>query len=321
MNKTVLLTGGAGFIGSHVVESYFREGYIVVIVDNLSSGYLKNIESLIDNKNIFFYNVDIRDKESLENIFKTHKPSIINHHAAQKSVPYSMEDPIYDLSVNLQGLLNILSLVAYYKIDNFIYISSGGALSKKIIKDEKSKETDFPQLKSPYAITKFSGENYIKIYSKLYDFKFTILRYGNVYGPRQVPAGECGVIPIFINNILEGKESILTTYEDMKRGCTRDYINVKDVADINMIATRNPTNEVFNISTGNELYILDIYEEIKEVFHSDLGINIKGPRIGDIRRSVLDISKVKSMLGWEPKISLKEGLKDLYDFELRRKEA
>jgi len=314
MNKTVLLTGGAGFIGSHLAESYLKEDYTIVIVDNLYSGYYKNIEGLVDNKKVFFYNVDIRDKESLENIFKTHKPSIINHHAAQKSVPYSIEDPVYDLSVNLQGLLTILSLVPYHKIENFIYVSSGGALSKEIIGNEKSKETDFPQLESPYAITKFSGENYLRIYSKLYDFKFTVLRYGNVYGPRQVPAGECGVIPIFINNILDGKESILTTYDDMKRGCTRDYINVKDVADINMIVSKNPTNEVFNISTGNEIYILDIYEEIKEVFHSNLGIDIKGPRIGDVRRSVLDISKVKSMLGWEPKISLRDGLQDLYEY-------
>ncbi|MCL2321369.1 MAG: SDR family NAD(P)-dependent oxidoreductase [Oscillospiraceae bacterium] len=314
MNKTVLLTGGAGFIGSHLAESYLKEDYTIVIVDNLYSGYYKNIEGLVDNKKVFFYNVDIRDKESLENIFKTHKPSIINHHAAQKSVPYSIEDPVYDLSVNLHGLLTILSLVPYHKIENFIYVSSGGALSKEIIGNEKSKETDFPQLESPYAITKFSGENYLRIYSKLYDFKFTVLRYGNVYGPRQVPAGECGVIPIFINNILDGKESILTTYDDMKRGCTRDYINVKDVADINMIVSKNPTNEVFNISTGNEIYILDIYEEIKEVFHSNLGIDIKGPRIGDVRRSVLDISKVKSMLGWEPKISLRDGLQDLYEY-------
>ncbi len=317
MDKTVLITGGAGFIGSHLVQSYFNEGYTVVVVDNLSSGYLENIKNLIDNKKVFFYNVDIRDSNSLENIFKTHKPSIINHHAAQKSVPYSIEDPVYDLSLNLQSLLNILSLVKIYKIENFIYISSGGALSKEIIGNEKSKETDFPQLKSPYAITKFSGENYIKIYSEIYDFKYTILRYGNVYGPRQVAAGECGVIPIFVNNILDGIESTLMTYDDMKKGCTRDYINVKDVADINMIVSKNPTNDVFNISSGNEIPILDIYNNIKEVFHSDLKINITGPRIGDVKRSVLDISKVKSTLNWQPKISLKEGLQDLYNYAFK----
>ncbi len=314
MDKTVLITGGAGFIGSHLVENYYKSGYTVVIVDDLSSGNKKNIEHLIDNKKVYFYKQDISDYEGLKKVFELHKPAIINHHAAQKSVPASVEDPIKDLDINLKALLIILDLIKIYKIENFIYISSGGALSKEIIGEDKSRETDFPQLKSPYAINKFAGENYIKVYSEIYGFGYTILRYSNVYGPRQVAAGECGVIPIFVNNILNQKESVLMTYDDMPRGCTRDYIYVQDVVDINLIVSKTITNEILNIGNGKEIPILDIYNEVKSVFNSSLDITIKGPRIGDVKRSVLDISKVKSLLGWEPKISLRKGLELLCNY-------
>ncbi len=314
MNKTVLVTGGAGFIGSHIVEGYLKKALDVVIVDNLVSGYISNIEHLLSNDRVTFYKSDIRDKEALKNIFHKHNISIINHHAAQKSVPYSVDEPFYDLDNNIIGLLNLIEMTKINKIQNFIYISSGGALSKEIIDKNISKETDYPQLMSPYAITKFAGENYLKIYSKIYDFGYTILRYGNVYGPRQVAEGECGVIPIFVNNILEKKDSLLTTYEDMPRGCTRDYIYISDVVDINMIVSEKICNDTFNISSGREEYILDIYNVIQEVFQSSQRIIKKPPRVGDVKRSVLDISYVKDVLGWSPKVSLIDGIKLLKDY-------
>lgn len=189
MVKTVLLTGGAGFIGSHIAEDYVKSGYKVVIVDNLSSGKIENIKELVNTGAVSFYNIDIRNSKELQEVFEKHKPDIINHHAAQKSVPYSVENPIVDIEINGIGLLNLLMLTKKYPIQNFIYISSGGALSKKIEGDEKSKETDKPQLVSPYAITKFAGENYVKLYAELNNFNYTILRYANVYGPRQIADG------------------------------------------------------------------------------------------------------------------------------------
>ena len=314
MENTVLVTGGAGFIGSHLSEAYLNEGYKVVIVDNLSSGSIENISGIIGNERLTLCKVDIRDRERLQEVFEYHKPNIVNHHAAQKSVSYSVDNPLYDLDVNGKGLLNLLKISGKYNVKNFIYVSSGGALSKEISDNETSSETDMPQLMSPYAINKFSGEKYLEIYSKLYGFEYTILRYANVYGPRQIADGECGVIPIFVNNILAGKDSILMTYEDMPRGCTRDYVYVSDVITANMLSTIKPINTVINIGSGKEEYILDIYFMIQKVFNSKCNIEIKGPRIGDVRRSVLNISRASELLGWEQKINLQKGIELLKEY-------
>lgn len=311
---TIMVTGGAGFIGSHIVEEYLKRGYKVVVVDDLSSGKIENLRNVMDDKNFYFYNLNIQDKEALEKIFIEHKPNVINHHAAQKSIPHSIEDPISDIQTNGVGLLNLIMLTKKYPIKNFIYISSGGALSKEIIEDEKSKEIDWPQQKSPYAITKFSGENYIKIYSSLFGYQYTILRYANIYGPRQIADGECGVIPIFVNNIMENKKSILMTYDDMPNGCTRDYVYIDDIVDINMRVTEKSINDVINIGSGEEIAILDIYKMVEKVFGSNIGINIIGPREGDIKRSVLDYTYAESKTGWRPKVKLDEGLQKLHSY-------
>lgn len=304
----VLLTGGAGFIGSHIAEAYVKAGYEVIIIDNLISGKIKNISNILQTDNVYFYKTDIKDKKSLEKIFYKHRPDIINHHAAQKSVVGSVEEPIFDAEVNIIGLLNLLDIVKDFNIKNFIYISSGGALSKEIKHNEKSKESDIPQLKSPYAISKYTGEKYIELYSNMYNFDYTILRYSNVYGPRQIPDGECGVIPIFISNILNNKKSTLFTYEDMPRGCSRDYVYVSDVVEINLLVTENSLNSVANVSSGNEVYILDIYNMIQEKFKVDIPILISGPRKGDIKRSVLDNKFITTKTNWAPKINMEQGI-------------
>ena len=309
----ILLTGGAGFIGSHIAQMYLNEGYELIIIDNLSSGNMDNIASIIHHPKLTFYQCDIRNKAYLSEIFAKHKPDIINLHAAQKSVPFSVNDPINDLEINGLGFLNLLSLAITHNTKKIIYISSGGVLSKDLISDVLSTENDFPSLASPYAVTKYLGEEYLHIYSKLNDFKWVSLRYGNVYGPRQTADGECGVIPIFINNIKANKPSKLYTYPDMPRGCTRDYIHVFDVVDVNKLVTKtiDVSEEIINVGSGIELPILDIYEAITKVYNSDLPIIICPPRIGDIKRSVLNINKVKKLLKWEPKVSFFEGLKTL----------
>lgn len=319
MKKIVLVTGGAGFIGSHVVEGYIKEGFKVVVVDNLSTGKLENIQGVIDTESVVFCKTDIRDKEELDKIFDKYRPEYVNHHAAQKSVPYSVENPQYDLDVNLKGFLNLLEMINKYNVKNVILVSSGGALSKEIVGNEKSFEDDVPQLLSPYAITKFSMEKYVEIYARKYGFDYSVLRYANVYGPRQDADGECGVIPIFVNNILENKKSYLMTYEDMKRGCTRDYVFVSDIVKANLMASYNPVNTVVNIASGLEQPILDIYEKIVEIFDAEKKIEIVGPREGDVRRSVLDATKANKLLKWKYKIDLEEGLLLLRDYLASRK--
>lgn len=312
--KKVLLTGGLGFIGSHIAEKYSELGYTIIIVDNLSSGKIDNIKKIKNNKNVIFVEVDIRNKEDLKEVFEEYRPDIINHHAAQKSVPKSVENPVLDNDINIIGLLNLIELAKEYSIENFIFASSGGALSKLIVGDEKSKESDMPQLFSPYAITKFASESYLKLYAGLYGFKYTILRYANAFGPRQIADGECGVVPIFVNNVVADNKSILMTYDDMPRGCTRDYVYVEDIVEANILATNSSINDLVNIGSGLEVTMLDIYEMINEIYNKNLPIDIIGPREGDIKRSVLDISKAYEKLNWTPKVSLREGLEKIYEY-------
>ncbi len=306
-SSVVLLTGGAGFIGSHVLEGYVKNGNKVIVVDNLSTGSLSNIEHLLSEQ-VIFCNVDIRDRERLEEVFIKYRPEIINHHAAQKSVPYSVENPMYDIGVNIIGTMNLIQLAGKYGVKIFIGVSSGGALSKEIVGDEKSCENDMPQLVSPYAIAKFSMEKFLDVYSQKFGFEYVVLRYANVYGPRQIADGECGVIPIFVNNIVDKKKSILMTYPDMPLGCTRDYVYISDIVRANMLVSEKPINTVINIGSGIEVAIKDIYTTIIEVFEAEYNLEIVGPREGDVRRSVLDASKAKELIGWKPEVSLKDGL-------------
>lgn len=308
MKNRVLVTGGAGFIGSHICEMYIGEGYEVLCVDNLSSGKVDNICHLLADESFTFVEADIKDSAKMMAIFESFRPTIINHHAAQKSVVSSMEDPIYDLDINLGGLLVLLQCTQKFPIDKFIYVSSGGALSKVIEGTEKSKESDTPQLLSPYAITKYAGEKYLDIYASTYGFDYTVLRYANIYGPRQIPDGECGVVPIFVNNILANKPSVLMTYADMPKGCTRDYVYVGDVVEANRLVSEKAVNTVLNIGTGDEIAILDIYNTILDVFEKNVTITVEGPRAGDVKRSVLASDRAKELTGWTNKVSLKEGL-------------
>lgn len=280
----------------------------------MSTGRKDNLKEQNSNPNLTIIEADIRDTEKINQIFSKYKPDIVNHHAAQKSIPHSVDNPRYEIEENMLGLVNLILACRENPIENFIFASSGGALSKEITGNEKSKEEDKPQLESPYAISKFAGENYIRIYAKLYNFNYVILRYANVYGPRQVKEGECGVIPIFVDNILENKPSVLMTYEDMPRGCTRDYINVKDIAAANLFVSDKKLNDLFNIGSGKEIGILDIYNKVAEVFHTDLPIEVKGPRYGDVKRSVLDTDKIKERLGWVPTINFEEGLTNLKEY-------
>lgn len=303
----ILVTGGAGFIGSNVVDKFIDAGHEVVVVDDLSSGKIENL-----NPKAKFYLMDICS-DNLEKVFELEKPEIVDHHAAQKSVPKSVEDPIHDAEINVMGLLNILNNCVKYNVKKVIFVSSGGALSgdAEVI---PTKETYIPDMIAPYAITKFVSEKYLHFYAVTHQLKYVSLRYANVFGPRQIPDGECGVLPIFMNNVLDGKPSRLLTYNDMPRGTTRDYVYIDDICEANLLALTKGENEILNIGTGKELYIADLYDTMQQVMNSELPLILESERVGDVRRSAIDSSKAEKILGWSPKVSLSDGINKTYKY-------
>jgi UDP-glucose 4-epimerase len=300
----ILITGGAGFIGSNVADRFISEGHDVIIVDNLITGKLKNI-----NPKAKFHKIDIRDREGLENIFKENKIDIINHHAAQMDVRKSVDDPIYDADVNILGSLNLLQLAVKYKIKRFIFASTGGAVYGE--QDYFPADEGHPQNPlSPYGISKLALEKYLYFYKMTYSLNYTILRYANVYGPRQDPHGEAGVVAIFAKKILKGEQPVING----DGGQTRDYTFVEDVVDANMLSVKKDINGIYNIGTGIETSV----NELCGIMLKSAGVNIKpvhGPaKMGEQRRSVISSKKINLEFGWIPKYSLKDGISKTINF-------
>ncbi|EHP87444.1 SDR family oxidoreductase [Methanotorris formicicus] len=292
----VLVTGGAGFIGSHIVDELIKNGYEVVILDNLITGNRKNI-----NPKAEFVEGDITNK-NLDEKINFHDIDVVIHQAAQINVRKSVENPIYDGDVNVLGTLNILENTRKYNVKKIIYASSGGAVygePEYLPVDENHPVVPL----SPYGLSKYCGEEYIKLYNRLYGIEYCILRYSNVYGERQDPRGEAGVISIFIDRILNNKNPII--FGDGNQ--TRDFVYVRDVAKANLMAL-NWKNEVVNIGTGKETSVNELFKIIaNELNYKDKAI-YDDPREGEVRRIYLDIKKAE-MLGWKPEVDLKEGIK------------
>jgi len=301
----ILVTGGAGFIGSHIVDGYIGLGHKVIVVDNLSSGN----KDFVNNKAIF-YKADIRDRAAIENIIKIENPEIINHHAAQISVRVSAENPILDAQINILGLLNLLESGRKKHVKKFIFASSGGVVygeAKKLPTPE-----DYQPLKplSPYGITKLASEYYLSFYYQTYKIPYIALRYSNVYGPRQNPHGEAGVVAIFINKLLNSDTPVING--DGKQ--TRDYIYIQDVVEANKKALEAKSIGVFNIGTGIETDVLNLFDGLQKTIGSKI-IPHHGPaKIGEQRRSCLDTALAKDILGWQAKIHLSEGLKKTAEY-------
>jgi UDP-glucose 4-epimerase len=251
----ILVTGGAGFIGSHVVDKYIADGHIVDICDNLSSGKIENL-----NKAARFYNFDIRSAEA-RNLILNEKYDAVNHHAAQISVVESTRDPLKDAETNISGLLNILgAALESGSVKNFIFISSGGA----VYGDKSSlpiPETELPMPLSPYAISKLAGEHYVRALCSNSGINFTVLRYSNVFGPRQDPHGEAGVVAIFSKLMIAGQAPKI--YGDGT--AVRDYVYVKDVAEINRLALNNPADKEINVSTAEGTSVNRLFAIMAEI--------------------------------------------------------
>lgn len=313
----ILVTGGAGFIGSNVVDGYLRERHEVIVVDNLYTGRLENL-----NPEARFYLLDIRSNE-LGRVFEIERPDIVSHHAAQMSVPASVEDPAFDAEVNILGLINLLQNSVRYGVRKFIFISTGGAIYGET-DNIPTPETELPRPLSPYAITKYASENYLRFYKFQYGLNYTVLRYANIYGPRQVPHGEAGVVAIFMNRLKEGKTVKLYHYPEEPDGMTRDYCYAGDVVRANVLALESGGGEVINIGTSRETTTGELYRLILKIMRSYgyAGESVydspkRGPaRPGDLRRSALDIRKAEGLLGWVPAYDIESGLEETIRAEI-----
>jgi len=305
----VLVTGGCGFIASHVVDAYVGEGYEVVVVDNLSTGK-------IENKNVRakFYKVDICEEE-VGKVFDAEKPDIVNHHAAQISVPLSVQEPLLDAEINIKGTVRLLELSKAHGVKKFIFSSTGGAIygeATKVPTDEKYP----PVPASPYAISKFASERYIQYYRGQFGLQYTILRYSNVFGPRQIPHGEAGVVAIFTEKLLAGQHPTLNHFPEERRGMVRDYCYVKDIARASVLASRSEKVGIFNIGTGKGTYTLDLYTETIKALRRNGKIippEFDEPkrdvaRPGDIKVSTLNPGKARRELKWGTQYDLHDGL-------------
>jgi len=297
----VLLTGGAGFIGSHAVESYLKAGYEVVVVDNLSSGKIENLP-----KAAKFYLLDLCSPQ-LDQVFELERPDIVNHHAAQISVTVSVANPQLDARVNALGLLNLLEASVRYRVRKLIFISSGGAIYGDTERMPTPEDAPTQPL-SPYGIHKLLGEQYLGFFHRQYGLQYTALRYANVYGPRQNPEGEAGVVAIFIDQLLKGKTPTIYTYPQDRDGMTRDYVYVEDVARASLLASEKSAGGVFNIATGQPTTTGALYREIARQLGSSEEPGLGGARPGDLRLSCLDVRKAAQGLDWRPSVSLQEGI-------------
>jgi UDP-glucose 4-epimerase len=296
----VLVTGGAGFIGSWVADTLIDNGFDVIAIDNLSSGFMKNI-----NPKIKFYNIDIRDNKISE-IFEKEKPDFVFHLAAKINLRESVENPKESADVNITGTLNLLINCVKYNVKKFIFSSTGGAMyddNCKLPASENEKENPI----SPYGISKFAIEKYLEFFKKVYGLDYVSLRYSNVYGPRQNSKGEAGVVAIFIDNLLSGKQPVINGSGEQ----TRDYVFVKDVANANFLALK--LSGIFNVGTGKETNVNEIFGNIKQIFGFDIK-EIHGPWAeGDLMRSCLSSEKLIKE-GWQIKYKLEEGLKETVDY-------
>ena len=297
-----LVTGGAGFIGSHIVGRLLREGNFVRVLDNFSSGKKENLNS--DNKNLEVIEADIRDKNACLKAVET--IDFVSHQAALRSVPKSLDRPHEYNAANIDGTLNMLEASLENKVESFVFASSSSIYGEADRFPQR--ETDTPKLISPYALSKLAGEYYCRIFSKTYGLNALSLRYFNVFGPRQALDDEYAVvIPKFINCILNGESP--PVHGDGKQ--TRDFTYIDNVVEANLLAlqAKDTSGEVFNIACGKESSILDIVKTLNHISNTKIKPIFQPPRIGDVRRTLADISKAKKLLGFRPLVGFEQGLR------------
>jgi UDP-glucose 4-epimerase len=293
----ILVTGGAGFIGSHLADALIERGHHVVIIDNLVTGQRQNL-----NPRAKFYEADIRDAKIAE-IFQAEKFEIVFHQAAQMDVRHSVADPRYDAEVNILGTVNLLQNSQRTGVKKFLFASTGGAIyGEQVAFPADELHPCWPS--SPYGVTKLACERYIHFFALQYGLKYALMRYANVYGPRQNPHGEAGVVAIFCQRLLKGEQPVING--DGKQ--TRDYVYVGDVVAANLAALDHPHNDYFNVGTGIETDVNVVFARLNEALGAKCK-EVHGPaKPGEQLRSVLDWTKARKLLAWEPKMKVGDGL-------------
>lgn len=299
----ILITGAAGFIGSHVADASLEDGHEVLVLDDLSTGDRENVPSRAT-----FVEVDLRDRDRLMRIMGDYRPDLVNHQAAQTSVAVSTREPVRDAEINIIGSLNLLDACIKHGVQRLVYASTGGAVYGEVPEGKRAGVDWIPSPLSPYACSKLAVENYIRTYHSEYGIKYNILRYANVYGPRQCPHGEAGVIAIFCDRLLNGQKlQINARREPGDPGCIRDYVFVGDVVGANLLALKNGiSSAIINVGTGIASTTLDVVTILKGLMGVEEEIIYAPRRAGDLERSVLEPEQEK-LLG--PAVPLEMGLK------------
>lgn len=301
----ILVTGGAGFIGSHLVDAYLEAGHEVLVLDSLwehGGGRRQNIP-----QRALFMHMDVRDP-NVTRVFQDFKPEILNHHAAQHSVAISARDPRYDADVNVIGFLNLLDNAVKHGVKKVLFASSGATFGTP---DRLPMDESTPQRpESPYGISKMVCEHYLRFYRAQHGLDFTALRYGNVYGPRQDPNGEAGVIAIFIGKFL-ARQGIRIDWDGEQ---TRDYVYVKDVAAANLLALDKGSGSCYCIGTNRRTSVNDVYRALVEISGFEAPVEHAPKRPGDARDAQFNAALARAELGWEPHTALLDGMRETYDY-------
>ena len=294
----IIVTGGAGFIGSHLVDTYLAAGHEVAVLDNFSHGRRENL-----NLGARLYELDLRDAAAVRGALSDFRPEVVNHHAAQASVAVSVREPILDAQNNVLGMINLLEAARECGVRRVIYSSTGGAMYGET--EQRPTPEDHPvRPLSPYGCSKLCGEHYLATWQRLHGLEYLIFRYGNVFGPRQDAHGEAGVVAIFGGLLLAGKQPTIFGRGDK----TRDYVYVGDIARGNLLALEGPPNETLNLATSRPTTDRQVFEAVAAAADYE-GPPFYGPeRPGDLQHSCLDASRAQRLLGWQAQVAFVEGV-------------
>jgi UDP-glucose 4-epimerase len=306
----ILVTGGAGFIASQIADAFIAEGHKVFIIDNLSTGFESNI-----NPKAVFIKADIGDK-SLSSLFEKEKFDVVNHHAAQMDVRRSVADPAFDATTNILGTINLLQNCVRTGVKKFMFASTGGAVYGEqdyFPADEKHPTAPL----SPYGISKLAVEKYLFFYHAQYNLNYTILRYANIYGPRQNPFGEAGVVAIFSTKLLKGEQPVINGTGLQ----TRDYVFVGDVVKAALTTVNDEASDIYNIGTGIETDVNELFHIINNIAGQGMIEKHGPPAAGEQMRSVITSDKIFSKFNWRPTTKLEVGLKHTVNFFKERMES
>ena len=299
----ILVTGGAGFIASQIADALIEDGHKVVILDDLSTGFEKNI-----NSKAKFVKANIGDK-TLDKLFETEKFDVVNHHAAQMDVRRSVKDPEFDATTNILGTINLLQNCVKHGVKKFMFASTGGAVygEQDYFPADEKHDT---KPKSPYGISKLAVEKYLFFYHSEYKLNYTILRYANIYGPRQNPFGEAGVVAIFSTKLLKNEQPVINGHGKQ----TRDYVYVGDVVNANILTLKDQTSDIYNIGTEIETDVNQLFHFINNITNAKKEEKHGPAAAGEQLRSVITSNKLFNKFGWKPSTKLEDGLKNTVDF-------